>query len=462
MVCEPPVGTFRSPDQSQQRRLEQTNKTHQESPSNSSYNSTNSRNNEAMNIAISEKELEGIQKIISPDRDMVIHGKLFSGNESTNQGLQHTKKSGDSTLPIERTEEAISGKIAAPAPEHPQIRSSSQQFHGDWSTGDYSPDEEVYLTEISSKMDGPIAGDKESGDRTDNKLKCDGAPKGHFSTDEEVQLTNISINLAQEHIQKEIQASLGRITTNQQVELEELTYRPEAEQQGTYTQDHAGANGQKQDQHTIDEHGMEMQSKQRDKRIRMDQNDQHDNTKSTTLEVIDVESSSHFSFGVKPTETIPSNGGQQRPGKSSNSDSSRNAVSLSCSDGHVHANAKEQNIVNSNDQEQGREDNESQQQGDRNQSGQQTNHPNQAKGPSTTNENQTTKQDQNAEPAPYTVEQMLAARLRQIHATHATSIELVPPRHTTKQGQPAVIYDMDDFMNKLTVDLLNSVPPCRK
>ncbi|KAG5606139.1 hypothetical protein H5410_027631 [Solanum commersonii] len=39
--------------------------------------------------------------------------------------------------------------------------------------------------------------------------------------------------------------------------------------------------------------------------------------------------------------------------------------------------------------------------------------------------------------------QTLAARLRKIHVAHATSIEL---------GQPVVIYDMDDFMNKLTVD----------
>ncbi|KAK4707023.1 hypothetical protein R3W88_033410 [Solanum pinnatisectum] len=68
------------------------------------------------------------------------------------------------------------------------------------------------------------------------------------------------------------------------------------------------------------------------------------------------------------------------------------------------------------------------------------------------NEGQNNKQDQHIEPAPYTVVQTLAARLRQVHAAHADPIELVAPRHTTKQGQPIVIYDMDDFMNKLAVD----------
>ncbi|KAH0665191.1 hypothetical protein KY290_027468 [Solanum tuberosum] len=165
MAREPPVGTFRPPDQSQQGRLGQTNKTHRESPSNSSHNSMNSRINEAMNCANPVRELAGIQKIISPDRDRLIRGKLLSENDST-QGLQHTTESEDSTLPIARSGEVIYGKITTVSPGlSPQIRAISQQFHGDLNTGDYSPDEEVHLTGISSEMDGPIAGDINSGDR---------------------------------------------------------------------------------------------------------------------------------------------------------------------------------------------------------------------------------------------------------------------------------------------------------
>uniref|UniRef100_M1D845 Uncharacterized protein n=1 Tax=Solanum tuberosum TaxID=4113 RepID=M1D845_SOLTU len=99
MARTPPVSLFRPPDQSHLRRSEETNKTHQAASSNSSYNSTKSRNTEAMNSAISERELEGIQKIISPDQDKQIQRKLFIGNESPNRGLQHTQKSHDSIEP---------------------------------------------------------------------------------------------------------------------------------------------------------------------------------------------------------------------------------------------------------------------------------------------------------------------------------------------------------------------------
>ncbi|KAG5568615.1 hypothetical protein H5410_064366 [Solanum commersonii] len=244
-----------------------------------------------------------------------------------------------------------------------------------------------------------------------------------------------------------------------------------------------------------------MESTQIAMRVYQGQNDQLDNTSSTNLEVIDVENSSYFSFGVKPMDTIPSNGGQQRSGiipkytnelyhdylqeqqqtsstslsknpsvestqadKSSHSNSSRHVVTLSSSDVHVNATTNGQMNVMWEEQEKGRGGTEIQQQDfpklssnfDRhissNQQSQQIHQSNQSKEPSNPNQNQNTKQNQSVEPAPYTIVQTLAARLRQIHATQATPIELVPPKHTTKQGQPAVIYDMDDFMNKLVVD----------
>ncbi|KAH0736057.1 hypothetical protein KY285_011764 [Solanum tuberosum] len=530
MAREPPGGILRPPDLSQQGRLEQTNKTHEDSPSNSSYSSTNSRNNEAMLVAISEKELDGIQKVISPDRDMVIHGNLFSGNDSTNQGLQHTEKSSYSILPIARTEEAISEKIAGSSSEmRHQFRPTSQQFHGELSTGDYSPGEGVHLTAISSEMDGLIAGGENSGDGAVEKSKADsGADKRTNSTDEEDHPTNLSMNLAHKHIQKEIPSSFISANTNHQLELEEFLQEPEAEQQWAYN--HADPTSQKQNQHTIEEQIMKMQSKQVDEGRMQDQNDQHDSTGHTILNVIDVENEPHFSFGVKPMDTTPTNEGQHKSGKDVNSNNglsyvqlqdhhaentksqskdqsaddsqtsksskpnSSRIVSLSSSEDQVHGNVKVQKAVILNDQVQGREENGSQQQVDRdqnsgknrsqtqlitnrgnsgpndyqkafpkissnfdkhtlpNQEGQQIKHPTQIKSINHTNETQTITRDQTIEPAPYTVVQTLAARLRQIHATQAISIELVPPKHTTKQGQPAVIYDMDDYMNKLAVD----------
>ncbi|KAH0778696.1 hypothetical protein KY290_005123 [Solanum tuberosum] len=148
-----------------------------------------------------------------------------------------------------------------------------------------------------------------------------------------------------------------------------------------------------------------MNSKQGDTSLSQNQNDQHGNTKSTTLEVIEVESSSQFSFGVKPSDTIPSNGGQQRPGMNTNYNTQfdhdhrqelqaadnnsprknpreggtqagkfshpnldRNVVNLSSRDDHVTTSANGQKNDILNDLEQSRGNLESQQQVERNKS----------------------------------------------------------------------------------------------
>lgn len=52
-------------------------------------------------------------------------------------------------------------------------------------------------------------------------------------------------------------------------------------------------------------------------------------------------------------------------------------------------------------------------------------------------------------PAPYTVIQTLAARLRLNQAKNETPIEFTSPKITTKQGLPTVIFNKEDFMVKL-------------
>ncbi|KAG5580298.1 hypothetical protein H5410_050925 [Solanum commersonii] len=482
-----------------------------------------------MNIVIFEKELDGIQKINSPGRDRMIHRELFGGNDSTNQGLQHTQKSHDSIEPITRTDEAISGKIAAISPElRIQICPSSHHFHGVLTTGDCSHGEEVHLPSSSSKMAGQITGDKDSSGQA--VAGDDDANNGDGSLDGEVYLTNISINLDQEPSQNELKTCILNSTTNPPNELQELTCRTEEQQQEKFRQDQARLKGQKYDYNVIKHHQNVIKSPQVTTREPQGQYDQQGKTGSTNLEVIDMEKSSQFSFGVKPRDTLPSSIGQPRTGvnikytneicqddvqdqqqtnnkpntkpivetsqagKSPHSNSSKNNAILSVSDGHVNDNANGQMNILREEQEKGRGDTETQQQSYRhltrergknldhssdqvanvapnnyhknfpklssnfdrhtnsNQQTQQLNKPNHPKEPNTPNETQTNKQAQSVEPAPYTVVQTLAARLRQIHATQTSSIELVLPRHTTKQGQPAVIYDIDDFMNKLVVD----------
>ncbi|KAG5631443.1 hypothetical protein H5410_003160 [Solanum commersonii] len=335
----------------------------------------------------------------------MIHRNLFRGNNSTTQGLQYTEKSSDSISPIERTDEAISGTFAKKSPEKLlQIRPSSHQFHGDLNTRVYSPGEEVHLSVISSRINRPISGDKNSSEQATEKLQGEGGTaRGTYSMDEEVHHTNISINIAQEHNQEEIQESLGNLATIRQVEVEELNCRTEAEQQGIFSQDHADPNGLKQNQHSMEQQKIATELNNGDTRTSQDLNDQHGNTNSTSLEVIEVESSSHFLFGVKPTDKRTSIGGQQRAGKAinytnevdndqmqeqqaiNNSSPSRNlngddtqegkysqynacrdVVSLSSTDNHVNISAKGQKNVVLNNQEQGRGDTEPIQQIDQN------------------------------------------------------------------------------------------------
>jgi len=105
----------------------------------------------------------------------VFHQKLFSGDDSPPQRLQHTKKSCDSTSPLERTEEMNSGKSSKRSPERRlQIRPPSRQCHGELTTGDFLTGEEVQLTAIPSKMDGSVAGNMNSGEQIAEKMNSDG------------------------------------------------------------------------------------------------------------------------------------------------------------------------------------------------------------------------------------------------------------------------------------------------
>ncbi|TMW91119.1 hypothetical protein EJD97_014763, partial [Solanum chilense] len=63
--------------------------------------------------------------------------------------------------------------------------------------------------------------------------------------------------------------------------------------------------------------------------------------------------------------------------------------------------------------------------------------------------NNNTKNDQRSKPAPYTVVQSFAARLRYNQAKHETPIVLNEPVHTTRQGLPFVLIDEEDYYVKL-------------
>jgi len=117
MAREPPVELSRPPDEDQLERHCKSNKTHLATPHNSSYSSSNSQNTEAINTAISERELDGIRKINSPEVHVSIHGKSIVVMKSPNHDLYSTKKPTDSIVPIERSREANLERNANKSPE---------------------------------------------------------------------------------------------------------------------------------------------------------------------------------------------------------------------------------------------------------------------------------------------------------------------------------------------------------
>ncbi|KAH0719083.1 hypothetical protein KY290_012910 [Solanum tuberosum] len=164
MAREPLMELPTTSNETQSKRQDDGNKTHPSTLSNSSHNSTNSQNTNAINTAFSVKELEGTRKIISPRVNALIREKVIGNMECTSLGLQHSQKSIDSTFPIDSNREAIFARVANESPEmHLQFWDTSSQICENSATRYYFPIEKVHLTEISSKMDGGIIGGNDFG-----------------------------------------------------------------------------------------------------------------------------------------------------------------------------------------------------------------------------------------------------------------------------------------------------------
>ncbi|KAH0679105.1 hypothetical protein KY284_020190 [Solanum tuberosum] len=179
----------------------------------------------------------------------------------------------------------------------------------------------------------------------------------------------------------EILARMVRIQpqqpNNHQPESAEPGHSHGSNQKGTPSHNHEESNSRKQPQQVINVRDNEEQYNEQDQRARQAQNSHLVSTSNKVVEVVDVESSSQFSFGVKVVDTTPSNVVQLRPGttdkqhqvydnasnekgtqlgKSTNSNSGYNAVILSSSKGQVQMNAKGKHASSIIEQEQVRRD----------------------------------------------------------------------------------------------------------
>ncbi|KAG5586020.1 hypothetical protein H5410_046454 [Solanum commersonii] len=162
MAHEPPVELRWLPDHHQSERHDDGNKPQSSTPSYTSHSSSKAQDTKAVNTAISERELEGIRKFISHEISGSNLGKVSMTLESTSPELQHSKKSLDSTIPIDSNREAISARIAT---ESTELRATSGRIRADSTTGVYSPHDGVHITEISVQMDSGNAGGESFGEK---------------------------------------------------------------------------------------------------------------------------------------------------------------------------------------------------------------------------------------------------------------------------------------------------------
>ncbi|KAH0642246.1 hypothetical protein KY290_033844 [Solanum tuberosum] len=164
MAPQPPDGPLRPPDLMEKKRHADSYKTHQESPSNSTYSSSNLQKDEAICVAISERELDGTHEINSHDKMKMIRANVEVDMDTTIQDLVPVKISADFNLPIDRSKFGDLSKIAVEASLLcTQVRTDSEPDKKDSFTGDSAPQLDEHLTSISSNLDRRNATEMNSG-----------------------------------------------------------------------------------------------------------------------------------------------------------------------------------------------------------------------------------------------------------------------------------------------------------
>ncbi|KAH0650165.1 hypothetical protein KY284_030077 [Solanum tuberosum] len=458
--------------------------------------------------------------------------------ESPSIDLQHSKNPVDFTVPIDSNREAFFARDVNESPElRPQFRATSSQVRADSTSGDYSPHDEVQLTENPSKMDGGIAGGENSSEkRTQIAGVYEKSGKGNQSPPMDIHLSDTSSNLNEGNTNKKQSIQAAESIMN----LNKGTSRnvQDTDRNDSFTASFAGYNSQLSvilpaGASTMHEEANLMQ---KIKLNELQANDQ--NTKRQASENLSEEDqSSNFSFGIKgnsmnitpilipcvmqdtnqdktmeksghdqqqineqTSQSHQSKGKEVQTGKPTNKNIiqtdatntkahlhnvvnekiSRTAEPLKQVSNHGHKDKEGQKEQNKDTNQQGgtselHQDNNKANmeyqnnfprisnnyarydpnlQRSRNIDNQVNNnvaqsnvkHPNnQQQGQAQNN----TKQDIVPEPAPFTIVQSFAARLRYNQSKNETTIVLNSPVHTTRQGLPAVLLEEDDYNVKL-------------
>ncbi|KAH0712244.1 hypothetical protein KY289_008203 [Solanum tuberosum] len=171
MATEPPEKHLRPSDQATSTRNSNSYKPQPGASPESSDNSSKLRRNEAIPVAISEEELDWARKIISLEQSGMIHVNSSRNNESPPKDLPAIEKSHSSSMQIGRSAMANPGEIAEKSPQlRPRIRIASDEMNDSSTTGESSPDQGVHHTPILTRLDGGIAGGVNSVQVTGNPV----------------------------------------------------------------------------------------------------------------------------------------------------------------------------------------------------------------------------------------------------------------------------------------------------
>ncbi|KAG5595093.1 hypothetical protein H5410_036325 [Solanum commersonii] len=159
MATEPPEKQLRPSDQAPSTRNSNSYKPQPGASSDSSANSSKLRRIEAIHVAISEEELDWARKIISLEQSGMIHVSSSRNNESPSKDLPTIEKSHNSSVQIERSAMVNSVEIAGKSPQsRPRIRVASDGMNDIVATGDSSPSRGVHHTPILTCLEDGIVG----------------------------------------------------------------------------------------------------------------------------------------------------------------------------------------------------------------------------------------------------------------------------------------------------------------
>ncbi|TMW92689.1 hypothetical protein EJD97_012683 [Solanum chilense] len=413
---------------------------------------------------------------------------------SSHQDLPQVQQLANSIVPITQKREASLDEIATKSPESRiDIRPTTSLIRRDSITGVCSLKDEDSLSKNSKQMDGRIAGTENSGDLTTSYVGINGNPIKE--ADSQAQNTQVTILINR--------PNSGNINTNDPASSTNRIPNVHPGRHERTGETSSCVRGEERHSSAIVPYEIEAKTMAEENNNHQEENsnEQQGNNKKNmaTQPATSTAGTSNFSFAMTsiPSHLTPHLNAGSSPGKHNQQD---NGGRDEKANEHSHEQQQQPEKEKKNvegvklDQRQGNTENQTDQtkQNYKQGGGNSEDHLNRAReeyhnsfpkisnnfsryDPKLQNDNNhkqvgqayqanirnpnnhlqrqqlnnNSKNEQNSEPAPYTVIQSFAARLRYNQAQNETPITLNEPVHTTRQGFPGFLIDENDYYVKL-------------